>query len=230
MYDVPGSGKHHRRPGGNGKHVKYHRPCLSRSDKIWLAGLGGYVILMTQLGGYGRVFLTAAAFTAFFWRLCHHGGDRYIDGVNPTPQEQKEFRRITGEMPVIEPTAVYSEPVPQPPVSVAMQSPGRPSWMPQMLAVGGAILLAGLAEASQHRVEQARRIEADTDALLGIPGQWNNYQPTQPSHGTRGWGPAPQIPSYSRVDLQKRQQAALMGYDRDRFSGANREKWEQYFR
>lgn len=232
MYDVPGSGKHHRRPDGGGRHAKYHRPSVSWSDKIWISGAIGYLVLMTQGGIAERIVLTVLAAGAVVWRLVHHSGDRYRNGLQTSPQEQEEFQRITGEIPVIEPTAVTSLSQVSP-VTVAVQPQGRPSWLPQLLAVGGAVLMASLAEASERRVEQARRIERDTDSLLGIPGKWNNYQPTLPSMGTRGWGakaPPLSYESSSGTDMAKRAQASLMGYDRDRFSGANQEKWEQFFR
>lgn len=231
MYDVPGSGKHHRRPD-NGRHVaKTRKPVLTRSDRYWLVGAGAYVILMATLGqieGAGpffQVVLTLGATAAVYWRLMHHSGDRHRNGLKTTPQEEEDFKRATGELPVIEPTAISSTP---PPLNVAVQPKGRPSWMPWLMFAGAAFI-AGMSEVSVHRAEASHRQGDEMDALLGIPGKWNNYQPTIPAMGTRGWGPAPEIPSYSRVDFQKRQQAALMGYEQDRLSGANREKWEQYF-
>lgn len=226
MYEVPGSGKHHRRPGGDGKHAKYHRPALATSDKVWAAGVLGYMVLMSQASNLARLGLTVILLGAIAWRVLHHPGDRYRNGLKTTPQEEEDFARITGELPVIEPTSVsFGKP---PGFNVVVHPRGRASWTPWLIFLGSAIV-AGLSEVNQHRAEQSHRMGDENDELLGIPGKWNNYQPTIPAHGTRGWGPAPEIPSYGNASLAKRQQASLMGYDRDRLSGANREKWEQYF-
>lgn len=200
MYDVPGSGRHHRRPGGNGRHTKYRRPSMSSSDKIWLAGVLGYMLLMSQASNGARLGLTAVAIVAIVWRLTHHPGDRHRNGLDTTPEEQAEFKRITGEIPVIEPTAVSRTQPVAPTVSVAVQRPGVPAWMPSlgsMLVLGGAMFLKGLSEASEERAEQSHQQMDRLDAALGIPGAWNNYQPTVPAHGTRGWAPGPDAHHFS---------------------------------
>lgn len=227
MYDVPGSGKHHRRPGGNGKHAAYHRPSLALSDKVWMAGVVGYLILMSQGSTLAQVILTLVAIGAVTWRVVHHPGDRHFNGATATPQELEEFERTTGEIPVIEPTAMSIVPPAAPHVSVAVQPPGRPSWLPPLLALAGAAFLMGLSKLSEHRLQEAREMECDLDALLGIPGRWNNYQSTVPAHGDQSWNTLGR-PQYQDF-LTRRSQAALQGYEQDRFSGANKEKWEQFF-
>lgn len=208
-YDVPGSGRHHRRPGGTGKHQKYRKPALSASDKIWLAGLGTYVVLMLTMGRIADIgptiqfVLTAGLVGSVAWRIWHHPGDRRFNGVNTTPEEDAEFARITGELPVIQPTSVGvtpPPPAPEPTLSVAVHKPGRPSWMPTVtswVVLAGAVIAKALTEAEMERAAQSHHQMNRLDQVLGVPGAWNNYQPTVPAHGTPGWAPAPDAHHFS---------------------------------
>lgn len=212
MYDVPGSGKHHRRPGGAGSHKKYRKPAVSQSDKMWLTGGGVYLVLMltfgriADIGVYFMLFFTLVMAGAVMWRMWYHPGDRHFNGVNTTPEEDEEFKRVTGEIPVIEPTAVsHPQPAAQavpsaPPVSVVVQRPGVPAWMPSvgsMIMLGGALVAKLLSEAEVERAQQSHQQMGRIDAALGIPGAWNNYQPTVPAHGHRGWDPGPDAHHFS---------------------------------
>lgn len=191
-------GKHHRRHKA-GRHTTKTPPLkMSASDVKWvlLACSLPFLLLGTQLlpltGVWVVVILTAFVVAALRRYFRHTGGRRY-SAINPTPAEREEFLRTTGEIPVLEPTAMSHAPG-MPPITVGTVR--RPPWKPtkaQVTAFGIAAFVSFVAAYSNHRVETARRMEADIDSLLGIPGLWNNFQPTQPQMGTRGWGADPNV-------------------------------------
>jgi hypothetical protein len=244
----PPQGKHHRRHGTHAQHKG--ETYLSTSDIMWTLGVAAYFALMVGVaklmddGLWVMLGLTGVLVALFVRRLMHHPGDRHRNGLKTTPQEEQEFvARTTGEIPVLTPTALSSEPF------AAQSAPApapqqvykpRPWWMPtkgQLITFGLATFVMIVSEFSEHRAETAKMMQNDIDRLLGVPGDWNGYAPTTPTMGIRGWGSYGQqarqdtMPFTPPQDfLEKRQYAALHGYDQDRFSEAGREKWEGFFR
>lgn len=195
-------GRHHRRHHA-GRHINGTPPLrMSRSDVKWTAAVAALpiLLLLTKPLPLTRVWvpvLLGGFVILALWRLSHHSGGRRFSGVNQTVQERAEEQlRNTAEIPVIEPTAMSPAPG-MPPVAVRPMPRG---WRPtpaQVVAFGIAAFVQGLSMYSEHQVREARRMDNANDALLGIPGAWNGYQPTIPAHGTRGWAPAPDAHHFS---------------------------------
>lgn len=196
-------GRHHHRPG---THAKNRNPYWSTGDRMTVAAFIGYALLMVLAsraphGMWAMAGMSAVMGGMLTRRFVHHTGDRRYSGLQTTPEEDAEFvERTTGPIPVLTPTAISQEPPVQTtsiPFRTVVQPQGRPSWLPQVFAVAGGLVMMGIAAYSGHRAQQSAQQFDANDALLGIPGAWNGYQPTIPAMGTRGWGPSPTLHHFS---------------------------------
>lgn len=227
LMPVP-QGRHHRRHKA-GRHTTQTPPLkMSGSDVAWILAACAlpFALLATKPLPHTEFWmagLMGLAVVATLRRFLHHPGDRRYSGINPTRQEHEEFLRTTGEIPVLEPTAV-SHSFQTPPVGVGTIRQRWP-WMPtkpQLAAFGVATVMTILAAHSRHRMQDAQQMEAELDELLGIPGKWNGFKPTAPTYD---WGtPASMEQGPS---LAERQWMALHGYEQARFSEEGARQWRQ---
>lgn len=209
----PPQGRHHKRHGTHA--TRKGQTYLGTSDLAWTFGVVGFMLSMVAVaklvdsGLWIMGGLTGVLLALFVRRFVHHPGDRHRNGLKTTPQEEQEFvARTTGEIPVLTPTALSSEPFAESstPVPPPVAAKPRPWWMPskgQLISFGLATFIMIISEYSDHRAETARAMQSDIDRFLKIPGAWNDWEPTSPVMAARGWG------SYS--DQARRERLAQAG-------------------
>jgi hypothetical protein len=141
-------------------------------------------LLIAPLPGWVPVVVLTTLIGAFFFRAFHHTGDRHRRVATPAEEAQFEAEHTPIRGTVL--------PVGVAPIEEAHELPPAlplPSLVPtrareprisaadkaKVASIVLAVVVTVLAKASNHRLDNAQRMQNDLERLLGIPGQWNNY-------------------------------------------------------
>lgn len=159
MYDVPGSGKHHKREG--------HRNSLqlTMSDVRWIVGV---LALPTVLGlvsflPHALVWIAlilVVALGALTVRLMRHTGDHHFTS---SPKDEAPEK----------PVEVYEVTVLPSPEDAEAQVRAQARTLAVMATVSGALL--AFARHSQRQADKSRVMHDEIDEQLGLPGTRLGY-------------------------------------------------------
>ena len=163
MYDVPGSGKHHKR------HAHGQRLRFTASDVRWAVGtalvpLAFVVALFLPHALISITLMLVLALGALTVRLTRHTGDHHFTGGEPDAE---------GAEAVDEPAEVYDVTILPTPEETEARVKAKVRSLAVLATVSGVAL--AFARHSQGQATKSRNMQDEVDELLGIPGKRLGY-------------------------------------------------------
>ncbi len=195
MYEVPGSGRHH-------KHRSGHRGGLrfTASDLRWATAtaLIPPALLLMLLLPYALIWITlilVVMLGALTVRLTRHTGGHHftMSAKGDEPQEASEV--------------VYDVKIVPTPEEVEAKARAKVRNLAIMATISAAAM--ALARHSQHQAAKSRQMHDEIDEVLGLPGTRLGYGATYQANRPRQQWEQPVITGWN---WRERQEMALRGY------------------